>query len=60
MLDSQRTSGDHIFGLAPLLAARLNGAGGFAEGAEDPRSQIEHLETNQSVRTYFRFSNTKP
>ncbi|XP_006459985.1 hypothetical protein AGABI2DRAFT_184485 [Agaricus bisporus var. bisporus H97] len=31
--------GDHIFGIAPLLASCLNGAGGTAEGYEDPRSQ---------------------
>jgi hypothetical protein len=33
------SEGDHIFGLLPLLASRLNGAGGTAEGVEDPRSQ---------------------
>ncbi|KAI0089323.1 beta-lactamase-like protein [Irpex rosettiformis] len=33
------THGDHIFGLVPLLASRLNGAGGTAEGVEDPRVQ---------------------
>jgi hypothetical protein len=32
--------GDHIFGLLPLLASRLNGAGGTAEGVDDPRSQL--------------------
>ncbi|EIN10828.1 Metallo-hydrolase/oxidoreductase [Punctularia strigosozonata HHB-11173 SS5] len=32
--------GDHIFGLLPLMAGRLNGAGGLADGAEDPRSQV--------------------
>lgn len=31
--------GDHIFGIAPLLASCLNGAGGTANGYEDPRSQ---------------------
>jgi ribonuclease Z len=30
--------GDHIFGLLPLLASRLNGAGGTAGGVEDPRT----------------------
>ncbi|KAF9268131.1 Metallo-hydrolase/oxidoreductase [Marasmius fiardii PR-910] len=34
------THGDHIFGLLPLMAACLNGAGGAADGAEDLRSQI--------------------
>ncbi|KAH7914398.1 beta-lactamase-like protein [Hygrophoropsis aurantiaca] len=31
------THGDHIFGLLPLLASRLNGAGGTADGVDDPR-----------------------
>ncbi|EJD48373.1 Metallo-hydrolase/oxidoreductase [Auricularia subglabra TFB-10046 SS5] len=31
------THGDHIFGLAPLMAAVLNGAGGTAGGVEDER-----------------------
>lgn len=31
------THGDHIFGLAPLMAAVLNGAGGTAPGVEDER-----------------------
>ena len=31
--------GDHIFGICPLLASCLNGAGGTAEGTEDPRMQ---------------------
>jgi ribonuclease Z len=31
------THGDHIFGLLPLLASMLNGAGGTADGVEDPR-----------------------
>ena len=31
--------GDHIFGILPLLASRLNGAGGIAEGVDDPRAQ---------------------
>ncbi|KAG6821576.1 hypothetical protein H0H93_000085 [Arthromyces matolae] len=34
------THGDHIFGLIPLLAGCLNGAGGTADGVEDPRSQV--------------------
>ncbi|KAL6309735.1 Metallo-hydrolase/oxidoreductase [Sparassis latifolia] len=40
------THGDHIFGLLPLLASRLNGAGGTADGVEDPRANVntdEHL-----------------
>ncbi|KAJ7283945.1 beta-lactamase-like protein [Mycena rebaudengoi] len=35
------THGDHIFGLIPVLASMLNGAGGMAEGAEDPRESID-------------------
>jgi hypothetical protein len=31
-------SGDHIFGLLPLLASRLNGAGGMIDGTLDPRT----------------------
>ncbi|KAJ7765034.1 beta-lactamase-like protein [Mycena maculata] len=34
------THGDHIFGLIPLLAGLLNGAGGAADGAEDPRDYV--------------------
>ncbi|KAI0638505.1 Metallo-hydrolase/oxidoreductase [Trametes polyzona] len=33
------THGDHIFGLLPVLAGRLNGAGGTIDGVEDPRAQ---------------------
>ncbi|KAI0921224.1 hypothetical protein AcW1_004730 [Taiwanofungus camphoratus] len=33
------THGDHIFGLLPVLASRLNGAGGVVEGVEDPRTE---------------------
>ncbi|KAG6911238.1 hypothetical protein DXG01_003105 [Tephrocybe rancida] len=33
--------GDHIFGLIPLLASCLNGAGGTADGADDPRARID-------------------
>lgn len=32
------THGDHIFGILPLLASRLNGAGGITEG-EDSRAE---------------------
>lgn len=35
-------TGDHIFGLIPLLASCMNGAGGVAgENAEDPRRNLE-------------------
>lgn len=32
-------TGDHIFGVKPLLASCLNGAGGTIDGTEDPRTQ---------------------
>ncbi|KAF8974176.1 beta-lactamase-like protein [Flammula alnicola] len=35
------THGDHIFGLIPLMASLLNGAGGITEGGEDPRLQVD-------------------
>ena len=35
----RQTTGDHIFGLAPLLAARLNGAGGMVEEENEVRVQ---------------------
>jgi len=31
--------GDHIFGLLPLMASCMNGAGGTTEDVEDPRAQ---------------------
>ncbi|KAF8076553.1 Metallo-hydrolase/oxidoreductase [Lyophyllum atratum] len=34
------THGDHIFGLIPLLASCMNGAGGTADGIDDPRTQV--------------------
>jgi len=34
------THGDHIFGLIPLMASLLNGAGGVTEGGEDPRLNV--------------------
>jgi len=36
--------GDHIFGLLPLLASRLNGTGGTVEGLEDPRATLTSEE----------------
>ena len=33
--------GDHIFGLIPLLASCLNGAGGTSEAIDDPRLQVD-------------------
>ncbi|TCD63957.1 hypothetical protein EIP91_004726 [Steccherinum ochraceum] len=40
------THGDHIFGLLPLLASRLNGAGGMADGVEDPRLQSQPAQVD--------------
>ncbi|KIJ70108.1 hypothetical protein HYDPIDRAFT_23251 [Hydnomerulius pinastri MD-312] len=34
------THGDHIFGLLPLMASLLNGAGGTIEDVEDPRARV--------------------
>lgn len=36
------SEGDHIFGLVPLMAARLNGAGGMVDGADE--SRLEQAE----------------
>ncbi|KAL5492506.1 hypothetical protein ACEPAI_3953 [Sanghuangporus weigelae] len=33
------THGDHIFGIAPLMAGCMNGGGGMIEGMADPRLQ---------------------
>lgn len=41
--------GDHIFGLLPFLASRLNGAGGVAEGTEDPRGQALSLQSDVRI-----------
>ncbi|RDB22749.1 Zinc phosphodiesterase ELAC protein 1 [Hypsizygus marmoreus] len=38
------THGDHIFGLIPLLASCMNGAGGTAEGVDDPRTEVNMEE----------------
>ncbi|KAF9006506.1 beta-lactamase-like protein [Cyathus striatus] len=38
------THGDHIFGLLPVMAGCLNGAGGTAEGSEDPRLNVDTLQ----------------
>ena len=35
---AQWVVGDHIFGIAPLMAGCMNGAGGMIDGVEDPRS----------------------
>ncbi|OJA13844.1 hypothetical protein AZE42_00482 [Rhizopogon vesiculosus] len=43
------THGDHIFGLLPLLASRLNGAGGTADGVEDPRI---HMVQGDPIEIY--------
>ncbi|GJE84588.1 ribonuclease Z [Phanerochaete sordida] len=48
------THGDHIFGLLPILASRLNGAGGMAEGADDPRAQnlVSNMATAEPIEIY--------
>lgn len=47
------THGDHIFGLLPLLASRLNGAGGMANGADDPRAQgAAHSLATEPIEIY--------
>ncbi|KAH7931236.1 Metallo-hydrolase/oxidoreductase [Leucogyrophana mollusca] len=45
------THGDHIFGLLPLLASRLNGAGGTADGADDPRAHVS-AESDPPLEIY--------
>ncbi|KAJ3564833.1 hypothetical protein NP233_g8032 [Leucocoprinus birnbaumii] len=37
------THGDHIFGICPLLASCMNGAGGTTEGNEDPRTLTKSI-----------------
>ncbi|KAK2466116.1 hypothetical protein APHAL10511_001758 [Amanita phalloides] len=44
------THGDHIFGLVPLLASRLNGAGGLVTGQNDSRAKID--TTQQPLEIY--------
>lgn len=41
LITKGHVAGDHIFGLVPLMASLLNGAGGTADGIEDPRLQID-------------------
>ena len=40
-------SGDHIFGLLPLMASCLNGAGGTVDGVEDPRLSIDDKDDTE-------------
>ncbi|KAJ6539506.1 Metallo-hydrolase/oxidoreductase [Mycena capillaripes] len=44
------THGDHIFGLIPLLAGILNGAGGAADGEDDAR---QYIDVNNPVIEIF-------
>ncbi|KAG1752637.1 beta-lactamase-like protein [Suillus paluster] len=46
------THGDHIFGLLPLLASMLNGAGGTADGVEDPRTHMVQDSDNRPIEIY--------
>lgn len=52
------THGDHIFGLGPLLASRLNGAGGMVAGVHDPREQ-ELVAQDQPVVEIYGPSGTR-
>ncbi|KAI0751105.1 Metallo-hydrolase/oxidoreductase [Daedaleopsis nitida] len=45
------THGDHIFGLLPVLAMRLNGAGGMVD-VEDPRAASTPLEDVPPLEIY--------
>ncbi|KAF8592183.1 Metallo-hydrolase/oxidoreductase [Ramaria rubella] len=46
------THGDHIFGLLPLMASCLNGAGGMVDGTEDPRLFNPMLCNYQPLEIY--------
>ncbi|KAJ7765724.1 Metallo-hydrolase oxidoreductase [Mycena metata] len=62
------THGDHIFGVVPLLAGILNGAGGTADGAEEPRKAVDPynpvieiygpLGTRAYVRSCLKYTHT--
>ncbi|KZT24505.1 Metallo-hydrolase/oxidoreductase [Neolentinus lepideus HHB14362 ss-1] len=45
------THGDHIFGLLPLMASSMNGAGGTVEGVEDARTQGQ-TENSEPLEIY--------
>ncbi|KAH8110986.1 Metallo-hydrolase/oxidoreductase [Phellopilus nigrolimitatus] len=65
------THGDHIFGIAPLMAGCMNGAGGMADGTLDPRTnppppeEVIPLEiygplgTRAFIRSALRYTHTK-
>ena len=45
--------GDHIFGIAPLMAGCMNGAGGTVDGFVDPRENLpEDLDVRYSILPY--------
>ncbi|TFY67635.1 hypothetical protein EVJ58_g1473 [Rhodofomes roseus] len=46
------THGDHIFGILPLMAAVLNGAGGMIDVAQDTRLQSSTTEEVQPLEIY--------
>ncbi|KAF7352651.1 Metallo-hydrolase oxidoreductase [Mycena venus] len=62
------THGDHVFGLLPLLASILNGAGGAADGEDEPRAHIDvsnpvieiygPLGTRAYIRTGLKYTHT--
>ena len=50
------SAGDHIFGLLPVMAMRLNGAGGLVD-VEDPRSNAmisKDLPVSQALLSLVR------
>ncbi|GJJ07087.1 hypothetical protein Clacol_001286 [Clathrus columnatus] len=46
------THGDHIFGLLPLLASCMNGAGGTIDGVDDPRTNSNEVECSEPFEIY--------
>ena len=41
--------GDHIFGILPLLASRLNGAGGIVEGEDSRAEEVIDQEVRRLI-----------
>ena len=49
-------TGDHIFGIGPLLAGCLNGLGGMIEGVDDKRTKaaaLQNIEVSSIALPYF-------
>ncbi|KAJ3487982.1 hypothetical protein NLI96_g3157 [Meripilus lineatus] len=53
------THGDHIFGILPLLASRLNGAGGTVEGVADPRAKASTSQDPTDVIEIYGTTGTR-